>query len=458
MAKNFNEEVNLQAKHMSQRVIAMAAERIEVVVEDEGNSQENLHRNIKIIHQNSSSDTELHNDEDVHIIREVNKEDEKIKFITKAEIQSSSFDSVDDNNVENQPHQVSKAVVLKEFNEIVQDLHRENSNKATHVKHLNKDFVFNFSDSNTKITSLMEEILLMIIVSAALALCFAYWLSHQFNKPLQALSLGFKKLASGDYHHHVGEQGVTEIRETIQHFNATKEKLEEFSKAEKKHQQIQQLAELGEVSQGLAHALRNPIHTIGLAIEQLNDESITAKTRTELISAVTAKIKHMNKTISALLQLTTAGLTRDQQVPIHAVIQDIILEYKASDDKQLNISCEGDENLIIKGSESEIRSILHTLIINACEASTLNGTVNISTTAVNNAVKVIVEDNGGGVEENIKEDLFKPHVTNKAEGSGMGLYIANRLINLNYNGKIKLTNSKTGCLASATFSSGDDNE
>ena len=63
-------------------------------------------------------------------------------------------------------------------------------------------------------------------------------------------------------------------------------------------------------------------------------------------------------------------------------------------------------------------------------------------------------DQGKGIDPQIKSQLFKPHITNKPEGAGMGLYIAKRISNLHYHGDISLTdNSPQGCIATLTLSS-----
>ena len=109
----------------------------------------------------------------------------------------------------------------------------------------------------------------------------------------------------------------------------------------------------------------------------------------------------------------------------------------------------------IDGAESEIRSILHTLIINAAEACISSGIVNISAQISDGKLlHISIVDNGTGMDKSINESLFQPHVSTKPEGAGMGLYIAKRIISLHYQGDIILTNNapQIGCTAIAIFS------
>ncbi|OUS26340.1 hypothetical protein A9Q98_10845 [Thalassotalea sp. 42_200_T64] len=464
MSANFNQQVNLQARHMSEQVIEFAVDKIEFSIEDGESGQVNdleLKEYELEEYEFTEHDRviELEN-QDIRVIHQVSNNDEKLK-VYKLTGEPEGVAATNKQRVNNQEHlTLHRSIVVKELKDLVKEIHRIEINnnptitntRTNDSQHLRSDFIYRIDTSKTDISTLMTKILWIIIVSTLIALIFAYWLSHQFSKPLKALASGFKQLASGNYKHQVNEQGVNEIRQTICHFNEMTERLEQLAITEQKNQQLQQLAELGDVSQGLAHALRNPIHTIGLAVEQITDQQLNAPLREQLITTITAKINHINKTISALLQLTSSGLTRNEQVPVAAVIQDIILEYKSSDDKQLQIHSNCDNNLQIIGNESEIRSILHTLIINACEASQHNGVITINAGMDDNSqVTVSIKDGGKGLNDDIKDDLFKPHITDKPEGAGMGLYIANRLISLNYNGKLELMNTENGCQATAIF-------
>ena len=302
--------------------------------------------------------------------------------------------------------------------------------------------------------ALIESIKLALIGSAVIALLFAYWLSSQFSRPLKNLAQGFKHLAGGDYQHQVPVQGVKEISKTIDYFNHMVVKLGRLTAKEKQHKEIAHLAELGEVSRGLAHALRSPIHTIGLSIEQLAQDGLSQEQKKQLSLTAQDKITHIDKNIKALLTLTTTGISRDEQLPVLAVVQDIILEYKSCQGKKQDFELQLPQDLTITAAETEVRSILHTLIINACEANPENAKVSIhGERKSNNSLEIKITDQGAGLNDEVAAKLFQPHVSTKASGAGMGLYIARRIISLHYRGDIRLTNNPQapGCIATAVF-------
>ncbi|MCO4799967.1 MAG: HAMP domain-containing histidine kinase [Colwelliaceae bacterium] len=455
---NLAKEVDFQARHYSDQIIELAVQKFD------------NNKNPAVILKHSINDEKVKVlDKDIQLI-EIEEE------LLSSDVDKTLTDKIKQidiakSNADNSPP-VARKMITREFKALVNTLHKE---KAKVFKHQNtRAYVVNSPNtvSHTWISSsevpsnsdaLFKKIQITLIVVGILGLIFAYWLSAKFNKPLKSLIFGFNLLAKGNYQNKVREEGVKEIRDTISHFNKMVERLSHLSHAEKQHKEIAHLAELGEVSRGLAHALRNPIHTIGLSIEQLSDESIEQTQKEQLIQTIQRKIENIDKNIKALLTLTTTGVRRDEKIPLSAVIQDIILEYKSSATKKINFNIEIQDGLSLYGAESEIRSIFHTLINNACDASESDGTISISTKQTDHSLSIEIVDNGQGLNSHIEEKLFQPHVSTKPEGAGMGLYIANRLISLHYHGSLTLKNTLdnkqqiNGCIAQAKFTIKNEN-
>lgn len=451
---NLAQEVDKKARHYSKQIVELAVERLDA-------NQESIK---KIIEKEKKLKKEHHgNNENVMVY---NVESDHVISITKdknGEITNEVIIGAKGLEEANQQVQISKKLLKKEFKTIVDKLHQEQSSP----KFINKNDMQTFvvkspnlvshtwveEQSNAHSRSLFTKIQLMLIGVAAVGLLFAFWLSGKFNRPLKELSLGFERLAKGEPNPTVKEQGIKEIRTTIEQFNHMVSRLTQLTQAQKQTKEMAHLAELGEVSRGLAHALRNPIHTIGLSIEQLQqDQEMEQLQKEELLTTVQNKLSHLDKNIKALLTLTTSGISREEKVPILAVVQDILLEYKSSMTKAINFEISIPNDLFITGAESEIRSIIHTIIHNACEASNAGDSVTLKVEHNNDQIILTSVDQGSGLVPHIEQSLFQPHISSKPEGAGMGLYIAKRLITLHYQGDLSLiNNSGSGCTATATF-------
>ena len=435
--KNLEKEVNTQAKLISERAVEF------VFRTESSGEQSNTDTTPQVIHlPDKSGQTKV-------IVMPENGE----------VVEAKSFTVIEDVNInaDDVLHEKDKVIIKRRLAEVIDSLGQaDDKNLTKHVEHLPNGQAFAFEHSvTTSSTSqqLINSIQLMILICALLATLFAYWLSMRFNKPLKELKQGFDALAKQDYDHRIKPQGVDEIKQTMIQFNDMLDTLASLKAIEQHYKESAHLAELGEVSRGLAHTLRNPIHTIGLSIERLIENHLTDEERFAIAQVIQTKISHIDNNIKSLLTLTTTGISRDQQVPVLAVVQDFVLECKSAPIPSQSFTLAIENDLFIFGAESEIRSILHTLIINACEANDERGDIHVSATSNSEAIIIRVEDQGSGLDDAIANQLFEPHVSSKPEGAGMGLYIAQRIISLHYQGNISLRNKAehNGCVATATF-------
>lgn len=337
--------------------------------------------------------------------------------------------------------------------------------KAFNFKRLNNSYAFavvnndshqiaqhivQFGKQDSAIYQYFNWLISGTIILTLVGLLLAYWLARHISQPLRELSGGFSNLKKGELGSQITPKGIKEVRDTMLSFNQMSQRLVELNKIEKRFDQQQQMVELGEVARGLAHTLRNPINTIGLAIEQMSQTDMPQAQRIELAQQVRHKISHLDNSIKALLSLTTSDIKRDQQVNINLVINDILLEMSMTGKHKIEFSAA--QNITLLGAEVEIRAMLHTLVVNAVEASNEEQIISIFISQQHKNIEIRVVDQGQGLDANIKNELFKPHISNKPEGAGMGLYIAKRISQLHYQGDIVLSdNSPQGCIATLTL-------
>lgn len=287
----------------------------------------------------------------------------------------------------------------------------------------------------------------IILLTTIFGLFLVFWLSNKFSSPLQQLIDGFKKLEKGEFGVQVPPTGVEEVKQTIVRFNSMSDQLVQLAKAEQKLQQQTHLTEISDVSKGIAHALRNPMHTIGLAIEQLQNIDDNPKLANKLFDRIKNKINQLDKNIKALLTITTGEINREETVNLVTTINDVILELKQTyndTNKALNLTTNLNQPVTVIGSEQEIRSVIHTLLFNAYEAhQQLNEdtiSINIKLLKENGHAVIYINDHGSGLDKQIEANIFQPHNSNKAEGAGMGLYISKRIVELYYDGTLEIEN------------------
>ncbi|WP_430456655.1 sensor histidine kinase [Rheinheimera sp.] len=275
--------------------------------------------------------------------------------------------------------------------------------------------------------------LLALALTTALALLLLLWFGSRLLQPLQQLVRGFRALAQGEAGIQLDTDApLAEYRLALQQFNQASTELAALQQQKAELARQQQLVELGEVSRGLVHALRNPIHTMALALEQLPGSDPV------LQQLIEQKMQHINRTLTTLLTLSCQGVDRSASVALKTVLQDLCLEFSA---QQLQLAAQA---LYCRGAEAELRFILHVLVSNAVEASPEPGSVCLKLWREPDGIYFEVSDQGPGLSAEVAASLFQPHISSKAEGAGMGLYLAKRLLQMYYQGDIRLHNRPEG--------------
>jgi two-component system sensor histidine kinase HydH len=93
--------------------------------------------------------------------------------------------------------------------------------------------------------------------------------------------------------------------------------------------------------------------------------------------------------------------------------------------------------------ETKMRQVLSNLLANALQASPEGSTVDVFLSVEGKALRIVVEDSGEGIPEDALDSIFVPFVTTRLHGTGLGLPVARRLVEL-HGGTLVATNRQEG--------------
>jgi len=219
--------------------------------------------------------------------------------------------------------------------------------------------------------------------------------------------------------------------------------------------QAQRDAAWGEVARRLAHEIKNPLTPIQLSAERiklkLHDkvdgelrETLNRSTRT-----IVQQVESMKEMVNAFSSYAQPVRAKLAPLDVNQLVRDVI-ELHTSNLHKIELNLELDENLpSIKANTSALRQVLNNLIINASHA--LEGVqkpgitvrTHLAAKVTGEYIDLVVEDNGVGIPEDIRESLFDPYVSSKAKGSGLGLAIVKRIVE-EHSGSVWTRNAVNG--------------
>ncbi|MDG6778940.1 ATP-binding protein [Thiomicrorhabdus sp. zzn3] len=209
--------------------------------------------------------------------------------------------------------------------------------------------------------------------------------------------------------------------------------------------QAQLNAAWSDVARRLAHEIKNPLTPIQLSAERLNYK-LHRKLQTEdqaLLERMTHTIIEQVNTMQTLVQAFSDYANTPElqlrQTNVNQLIEDISLMYRGPEaawriTQQLDERCP-----MMMVDPSRLRQLFHNLIKNAIEATEQCDAPQITLTtdceAEANELKIVVCDNGPGIDEEARNWIFEPYATDKPKGTGLGLAIVRKIVE-EHNGQI----------------------
>ena len=227
--------------------------------------------------------------------------------------------------------------------------------------------------------------------------------------------------------------------------------------------QTEKLAGVGQLAAGMAHEINNPIAFVSnnlavlqrdvhalLELVDLYGESLPTIERADqpLATRLRAAEKDcdsgwLKENLSRLFRSSLEGLARvrailknlrdfahideavvgemDVVAAVDSVLGILTFDFEA---QQLTIQKHFDCEPRIQGQPARINQVLHSILLNAIQASEPHGLIEVSVSEAGSSVCIAVTDHGGGMDETIQRHVFEPFFTTHAVGSGKGLGLA----------------------------------
>jgi signal transduction histidine kinase len=286
---------------------------------------------------------------------------------------------------------------------------------------------------------------LLIGVASVIALALvAQWIASRISRNLAELGTGVQRLAGGEFTAVDLPERNDEVRDLAGAVNQTAERLAEYEQKVRQTEQARTVALLGV---GLAHEMRNAATGCRLAVD-LHAENCPRAADDDTLAVAKSQLKLMENRLQRFMQL---GRTQDEfqkrTLNLNSLVDELVpLVLPAARHagvfvcwKPLNVPVE------IQGDPDSLGMIVINLLINAIEAVQKGradlqldsgGEVTIRLKTEDDRFAVLdVTDTGPGLSAEISDSLFKPFVTTKAEGVGLGLAVA-RQVAAEHGGKI----------------------
>jgi len=255
---------------------------------------------------------------------------------------------------------------------------------------------------------------------------------------------------------------VTETTERLQATHTTLHEQvarlqRELAEANSQLRRSRQLAALGEMAAGIAHELRNPLGSIQLYVQMLEEDLAGDDAQTDLCRKISRAVSGLDAIVRDVLQFARDTVLRPEPVELSRAFDDALDNCRsliAERDVQVRRNLDGELTLL--ADASLLTQALTNLVRNAIEAmheagsnppqltlETDKQSVRCPSGAREPRLVLAVQDNGPGVTDEVLQRMFNPFFTTRATGTGLGLAIVHRIVDA-HGGQINVRNMPEG--------------
>jgi signal transduction histidine kinase len=215
--------------------------------------------------------------------------------------------------------------------------------------------------------------------------------------------------------------------------------LSELKELQELQFRAERLEAVASLSASLAHEIRNPLASIRSSVEQLAFSAQADEDERILGKLIIRESDRLSRLLGEFLDFSRVRAVNFSTVDLRDVaVQAVAMVQEHSDSGGIRIDIEG-QSTAVTADEDLLHRVVSNLLLNAVQACRGSGNIRVSVgfavedelppgAKIDSPAKVVVEDDGPGIDADLRERLFQPFVSGRAGGSGMGLAIVQRAV------------------------------
>lgn len=275
-------------------------------------------------------------------------------------------------------------------------------------------------------------VVILSVIAVTLSLLITF-LAQRSLTPILRLTEEAKRVSEGAELGPVDIRSSDEVGILAREFNRM---VETLRLRDDQLRRTERLATIGRMSSQVAHEVRNPLQSIGLNAELLEEEVLElgdTEARQEalgLLRAIQTEVERLAEVTEDYLRLARMPSPERQPEQLNDIV-DALLSFSAEELARAGIEVvtELEPGLpLLQLDENQLRQALLNLVRNSREAMDGGGRLELRTARTSDGVELRLRDTGSGIPDQARAHIFEPFFSTKRGGTGLGLAMTQSIV------------------------------
>jgi len=254
--------------------------------------------------------------------------------------------------------------------------------------------------------------------------------SHQVSAPVERLAAVSERLSRGEWDDPVELESVRELRALVDALERMRLDLRRYRE---NLRASERQAAYGQMARRVAHEIKNPLTPIALSVAGLQRAHERGQpgfdqVLHETVRTVGEEVQRLKALLQEFGELGRFPPPRPTRFDVGELLGDLA-SLHAHDVEAGRLACRRPPGALpVDADRDQIRRALLNLVQNGLDAAGGSGHVTLTASAEGDRVRLAVSDDGPGLDDEQREQLFVPGFTTKTHGSGLGLTLVERIV------------------------------
>nr|WP_321487242.1 ATP-binding protein [uncultured Draconibacterium sp.] len=330
-----------------------------------------------------------------------------------------------------QPENIGNLSYLSAYRPII-------NNNGDYLGVINLPYFIRQDNYSQEISTFIVAFINLYVLLFLASIIAAVFIANQITRPLVVIQENLQKMQLGKRNEPIQYNRKDEIGSLVREYN---KKVDELAVSADLLARSERESAWREMAKQIAHEIKNPLTPMKLNIQYLQRAKGKNEEYNEFVDRVTStlieQIDNLSNIATEFSNFAKIPTARNQVFCLAEQLKKSIDLYGTHSKIDIKFDSNGYENLEVNADREQLSRAIINLIRNAIQAIPENrkGRIKIRLDRRHHMAVISVEDNGSGIDTELRDKLFSPSFTTKTSGMGLGLSIVKNIVE-NFAGRI----------------------